>query len=172
MLSDKMNDALNQQVNEEFYSSYLYLAMAGYFEDTNLTGFSNWIRCQVQEEIVHAMKLYDFICERGGRIALKGIKEPAAEWESPRAAFEAAYKHECFISGCINKLIDVAREESDHATEVMLQWFVNEQVEEEASADAVVQKLKLVGTQGEGIFMVDQQMAQRVFTPPPAAGPA
>ncbi len=171
MLSEKVRDALNQQVNEELYSAYLYLSMAAYFEEVNLAGFSHWMRCQVQEEMVHVMKLYDFICERSGRVALQAIKQPKIDWESPLDAISDAYKHECYISGCINKLLDVAREEGDYATEVMLQWFVNEQVEEEASADAVVQKLKLAGHQG-GLFMVDRELSQRVFTPPPADGAA
>ena len=172
MLTDKMNEALNQQVNEELYSAYLYLSMAAYFEDLNLAGFAHWLRCQVQEEIVHAMKIYDFVVERSGRVKLQPIKGPQADWESPSDAFAGAYKHECYISGCINKLVDLARDARDHATDAMLQWFVNEQVEEEASADTVVQKLKLVGNRGDGLFMLDQEMNQRVFTPPPAPGQA
>jgi len=172
MLSDKMNEALNQQINEELYSSYLYLSMAAQFEAKNLPGVTNWLKCQTQEELVHAMRLFDYINERGGRATMLPIKGPGTEWESPLAAFEAAYKHECYISGCINKLVDVAREEGDHATENFLQWFVTEQVEEEASADGVVQQLKLAGSQGPGLFMVDTELGQRVFTPPPAEGEA
>ena len=170
MLTEKMNETLNQQVNEEFFSAYLYLSMNANFEDQNLPGFANWMRAQTQEEIVHAMKIFDFINERRGRVLLKAIKEPAASWESPLAAFEAAYKHECHISGCIGKLVDLAREQSDHATETFLQWFVTEQVEEESSTDAVVQKLKLMGGLADGLFMIDRELATRVFVPPPAAG--
>ena len=172
MLSEKINDALDQQVNEELFSAYLYLSMSAYFEALNLPGFAHWMRVQTQEELVHAMRIFDFINERGGRVTLKPVNGPDVAWESPLAVFEASYKHECHISDCINKLVDAARAESDHATEAMLQWFVNEQVEEEASADAVVQKLKLVGDSGSGLFLLDQEMAQRVFVPPPAEGQA
>ncbi len=171
MLSEKMCDALNKQVNEELYSAYLYMAMAADFESKNLSGFATWMRVQVQEEMTHAVKLFDYINERGGRVALEAIAKPTAEWESPLAAFEAAYKHECHISECINKLVDLARAESDHATENFLQWFVTEQVEEEASTDAVVKKLQLLGGAGNGLFMMDRELGQRVFTPPaPADG--
>jgi ferritin len=164
-----MEKALNKQINEEYFSAYLYLSMAAYFDSINLTGFSNWMRVQSQEEMSHVMKFFDFVIERGGRVHLDAIKKPDIEWASPLAAFEDAYKHECFISGCINDLVTLSLEANDHATDNFLQWFVSEQVEEEASADAIVQKLKLVGDNGPGIFMIDQEMATRVFTPPPAA---
>ena len=170
MLTDKMQEALNKQVNAELYSSYLYLAMDAYFESINLGGFAGWMRCQAQEEIVHAMKLYSFVNERGGRARLDTISCPPAEWASPLAAFSDAYDHETKVSALINDLVAVAVEEKDRATENFLQWFVAEQVEEEKSADDVVQSLKLVGTGGEGLFMLNRELGQRVFVyPTPAA---
>jgi len=170
MLNKKMNDALNEQINAEFYSAYLYLSMEAYFESVNLPGFAKWMRAQIQEESMHAMKLYDFVNERGGRVLLKAIEEPAMEWSSPLAAFEAAYAHEQKVTGLINGLVNLAVEEKDHATNSFLQWFVNEQVEEEASADSVVQQLKMVKDSAEGKFMIDRELGQRVFVPPAAEG--
>ena len=128
------------------------------------------MRVQTQEEMTHVMKIYDFIDERGGRICLKAIDGPPTEWDSPLAAFEAAYEHEQKISGLVNDLVDLAIKEKDHATNSFLQWFVNEQVEEEASADDVVQQLKMVEDAPGGIFLFDRELGQRVFTPPPAEG--
>ena len=166
MLSERMEKALNKQINAELYSAYLYLAMAAYFESINLGGFGNWMRIQAQEELTHAMKFYDFVYERGGRVVLAAVDAPPKEWDSPLAAFEGAYEHECKVSAMINDLVNIAIEEKDHATNNFLQWFVSEQVEEEASADAVVQKLKLIGDHGNGIFMLDRELGQRVFHAP------
>jgi len=166
MLSKKMQGVLNKQVVAELYSAYLYLSMSAYFHSLNLGGFANWMRVQAQEEVTHAMKIFDFVNERGGRALLDTIEKPTTKWASPKAAFEAAYQHERKVTGMINKLLDLAVAESDHATNNFLQWFVSEQVEEEASADEVVQKLKLVGSAGGGMLMVDRELGQRVFTPP------
>ena len=166
MIKEKMQAALTTQVNAELYSSYLYLSMAAYFESINLKGFANWMRVQTQEELVHAMKFYDFIIERGGKVVLSSIEGPPTEWASPLAVFEHAYKHEQKVTGLINNLVDLAMAEQDHATNNFLQWFVAEQVEEEASADEVVQKIKLMGDASGGLFMLDSELAQRVFTPP------
>ena len=166
MLSEKIQEALNDQLNAEIYSSYLYLAMEAYFQDKSLTGFATWMRVQTQEELTHAMKFYDFINERGGRVTLKPIDAPPGDWESPLAAFEAAYKHETIVTGLINKLVDLALAESDHATDTFLQWFVAEQVEEEDSASTVVDRIKLVGEAPGGLFLLDQELGQRTFTPP------
>jgi ferritin len=170
MISKKMQDALNEQINAELYSAYLYLSMVAYFESINLPGFANWMRVQTQEEVMHAMKIYDYVNERGGRVILKSIDEPQAEWKSPLAAFEAAYQHEQKVTGLINGLFNLAIEEKDHAANMFLQWFVSEQVEEESSADAIVQKLKLMADAPGGMYMLDNEMAQRVFTPPAAEG--
>ena len=170
MIGKKMQDALNEQVNAELYSAYLYLSMVAYFESVNLPGFATWMRVQTQEEVVHAMKIYDYVNERGGRVILKPIDGPPAEWKSPLDAFEAAYKHEQKVTGLINGLVNLAIEEKDHAANMFLQWFVSEQVEEENSADTIVQKLKLMADAPGGMYMLDKEMGQRVFTPPAAEG--
>lgn len=165
MISNKIQEAFNEQINAELYSSYLYLSMSAYFESISLPGFAHWMRCQAQEEVVHAMKFYTFISERGGSVQLKAIDGPPTEWESPQAVFEAAYAHEVKVTGLINALVDLAIQERDHASNNFLQWFVAEQVEEEASADEVLQKIKLAGDHGGGLFMLDRELGQRVFTP-------
>ena len=168
MIKEKIQDALNKQINAELYSSYLYLSMSAFFESINLKGCANWMRVQTQEELVHAMKFYDYLIERGGKVLLSSIESPPTEWPSPLAIFENAYQHEQKVTGLINYLVDLAIAEKDHATNNFLQWFVSEQVEEEASADEVVQKIKLMGDARGGIFMLDRELAQRVFTPPTA----
>ena len=142
--------------------------MSAYFESINLKGCANWMRVQTQEELVHTMKFYDYLIERGGKVLLSSIESPPTEWPSPLAIFENAYQHEQKVTGLINELVDLAIAEKDHATNNFLQWFVSEQVEEEASADEVVQKIKLMGDARGGIFMLDRELAQRVFTPPTA----
>jgi ferritin len=170
MIKDKIQDALNKQLNAELYSSYLYLSMAAYFESINLKGFANWMRVQAQEELMHAMKFYDFINERGGRVTLTPIDGPPTQWDSPLAVFEHVYQHEQKVTGLINNLVNLTISEADHATNNFLQWFVAEQVEEESSADEVVQKLKIAGDRGGGLFMLNQELGQRVFTPPATTG--
>lgn len=169
MISKKMEQALNEQVNAELYSAYLYLSMESYFKSLNLNGFANWMRVQTQEEVAHAMKIYDFINERGGRVILKAIEGPETKWQSALAVFKAIYAHEQKVTALINKLVDLAIKEKDHATNSFLQWFVNEQVEEEASADELVQQLKMMKDAPGGMFMIDRELGQRVFTPPAAA---
>jgi ferritin len=169
MLDKKMETALNKQLNAELYSSYLYLSMSAYFQSINLPGFATWMRVQAQEELVHGMKFYDFINERGGRVTLHQIEGPPTEWSSPIDVFENTYKHEQKVTGLINDLVNLAVEARDHATNIFLQWFVTEQVEEEASADEVAQRLKLMGDTKGGLFMLDREMGQRVFTPPAAS---
>ncbi len=168
MLSDKIQEALNAQLNAELYSAYLYAAMAAYFRAANLAGFENWMRVQVQEELSHATKFYDFVNERGGRVRLAPIEGPPAEWDSPSAVFNHVLQHEQKVTGLINDLVDLAAAEKDHATDNFLRWFVAEQVEEEASAEAVRQKLKLGGAAGSALFILDADLGARVFTPPPA----
>jgi len=166
MLSEKMGKAFNDQVNAELYSSYLYLSMEAYFQSLSLKGFANWMRCQAQEELFHAIKIYDHINERGGRVTLTTIESPQVEWKSPLDVFEATLAHEKKVTGLINNLVDLAMSEHDHASNSFLQWYVNEQVEEEASADDVIQKLKLMGDVPNGLFMIDRDLATRVFTMP------
>jgi ferritin len=170
MIGKKLQDALNKQLNAELYSSYLYLSMAAYFERINLRGFANWMRVQVQEENAHAMKFFDYVIERGGRVLLSSIEGPPTKWESPMDAFEHVSKHEQKVTALINKLVNLAVSEKDHATNNFLQWFVSEQVEEEASAEEVVQKLRLMKDAPGGLFMIDRELAQRVFTPPATSG--
>lgn len=161
MLSEKMTKAINDQINAELYSAYLYLSMAAYFEDTNLPGASSWMRHQAQEESEHAMKFFDFVNERRGRVVLAAIDRPQAEWASPLDAFEEAFKHEQYVSGRINSLVELAQAEKDYATASFLTWFVDEQVEEESSVDAIVQRLRLVGDAKQGLFMIDRELGGR-----------
>jgi ferritin len=170
MISKKIEKVLNEQVNAELFSAYLYLSMEAYFKSLNLNGFATWMRVQTQEEVMHTMKIYEFINERGGRIILKAIDGPPTEWDSPLSVFEAAYAHEQKVTGLINNLVNLAIEEKDHATNTFLQWFVNEQVEEEASADQVVQQLKMMEKAPGGMFMLDRELGLRVFTPPATGG--
>ena len=166
MLSERMMKALNKQLNAELYSAYLYLSMAAYFESKNLKGFANWMRVQAQEELMHAMKFFDYINERGGRVYLEAIEKPPTEWKSPLDVFEATYEHEVKVTSMINDLVNMSMEEKDHATYNMLQWFVAEQVEEEASADEIRQQLRMIKEDGRGIMMLDRELKQRTFTPP------
>lgn len=163
MVSEKMFEALNKQLNAELYSAYMYLSMAAYFESKSLNGFANWMKAQAAEEVTHGMKFYDYISERGGRVKMMAIDEPPTEWESPFEAFKAVYNHEVKVSGLINNLVDLALEEKDHMTYNFLQWFVAEQVEEESSADEIVQKLKLAGKEGSGLFLMDRELGTRAF---------
>ena len=169
MIGKKMEKALNGQLNAEFYSAYLYLSMAGYFESIDLKGFANWMRVQTQEERFHAMKFYDYIIERGGRVILKQIEAPPNNWDSPLAVLEATLKHEQKVTGLINDLVYFAREQKDNASEIFLQWFVNEQVEEENNVNTVLGQLKLIKNAPQALFIMDKEMAQRVFTPPTTA---
>lgn len=163
MLSDKMEEQLNEQINAEIYSGYLYYAMEAYFEDEDLTGFASWMHIQAQEELLHAQKFFDFINERGGRVELDAIEKPKKDWNSPLEAFQDAYEHETKVTDRINKLYDLALKENDHATASFLNWFIDEQVEEEASADEIVNKLKRIGDSGHGIFMLDNELGSRTL---------
>jgi len=161
MLNDSIEEALNEQINAELYSEYLYLSMAAYYEDEGLPGFASWMRAQADEERAHAMRIYDFVVERDGRVRLDSIESPPGEWAGPADAFEAAYEHEVEITGMIDDLVALTREENDNAAENMLQWFVAEQVEEEATAQDVLDKLELAGDDGPGLLMLDQELGQR-----------
>ena len=169
MIKAKIQGALNKQLNAELYSSYLYLSMAAYFESVSLKGFANWMLAQTQEELVHAMKFYDYINESAGRVNLTSISAPSAQWDSPLAAFEQVYEHEQKVTGLINDLVTLAVSEADQDTNNFLQWFVAEQVEEESSADEIVQKLRLLGEDRSRLFTLDQELGQRIFTSPAAA---
>jgi ferritin len=168
MISQKMNDAINTQIAAEFYSAHLYLGMAAYLESIDLPGFANWMRVQYQEERFHAEKFFDHIIERDGRAVLRPFDAPPLEWKSALDAFEEAYKHEQKVTSLINNLVDIASAEKDHASYSFLQWYVNEQVEEEASVKTIVQQLKLLGDSRGGLFMMDRELGTRTFTPPTA----
>lgn len=168
MLSPKVQEALNRQVNAELYSSYLYLSMVAHLEAKNLRGMAQWMRVQSGEETTHGMKIYDYILERGGSVTLTQIDAPKISWASPVELFEDAYAHEQKVTAMINGLMDLVVAEKDHASHEFLEWFVTEQVEEESNAQAIVEQLKLVGDSGVGVYMVDQQLGQRIPAAPPA----
>lgn len=161
MVNEKMEAALNEQLNAEVYSGYLYLSMAAYFEDIDLAGFANWMRVQAEEELEHGMKFYDYIIRRGGSVTLKAIEEPQTEWESPLAAFEHVLSHEQLVTSLINNLVDLAIEEKDHATNNFLQWFVEEQVEEEENAMEMLAKVKLAGDNNSIFYALNEEFASR-----------
>jgi len=168
MLNSKIEDLLNKHLNYELYSSYLYLAMAAYFDGLDLKGFSNWMRIQVQEEMSHVVKFYDYILERDGKVRLSSIEGPPTEWDSPVAAFTETLAHEQSVTERINSIVKSAIEENDFATHTFLQWFITEQVEEEATARDVLQKVKMIGDSGDGLFLIDRELGQRVFNAPAA----
>jgi ferritin len=172
MIKKTVEKVLNDQLNAELYSSYLYLSMSSWFSSQNLDGFANWMRVQAREELVHAMKFYDYIIQRDGRVVLTAVKAPPTEWDSPEAVFEHTYNHEQKVTGLINGLVDLSLSEKDHATHMVLQWFVDEQVEEESSASEILGKVKMLGDSKSGIYMLDKELSQRVFTPPPTQQPA
>lgn len=166
MLKDTLQQAINKQINEETYSAYLYYSMSAFFESRDLKGMANWMRIQAQEELFHVNKFFTYVHDREGRISLQPVAGPPLEWANPLEVFKAAHDHECKISRLINDLVDLSMKESDHATANFLQWFVGEQVEEEASAAEIVGQLKLVGDSGYALLMLDRELGQRVFTPP------
>lgn len=166
MINKKVEAALNDQINAEFYSAYLYLSMSAYLESINLSGFANWMLVQFQEEQFHAKKMYDYLIERGGTVTLTEIDAPAVQWDGPLSVFEATLAHEQMVTGRINDLVYLARDERDNAVEIFLQWFVNEQVEEENSAETLIGNLRLIEGSPQALFMLDRELAARVFTPP------
>ncbi|UCC72878.1 MAG: ferritin [Gemmatimonadota bacterium] len=168
MISKKMEEALNAQINAELFSAYVYLSMSAYFNSSDFKGFANWMNAQAQEEVAHAMKIYNFLLDRSGQVVLAAIDGPPTEWESPLAVFEAAYKHEQHVTSLIHNLVALAIDENDYATKNLMDWFVDEQVEEEASASEIVEQLRLIGKDGPGLLMMDRELAQRKFDP--AAG--
>jgi ferritin len=161
MLKEKVLKALNKHLNAEFYSSYLYLSMAAHFESASLTGFASWMRVQSKEEYDHAIKIFDFIHDRDGAVELIKIDAPKTAWKTPIELFEEVYAHEKEVSKSIYELVDLGIVEKDHATTSFLQWFVNEQVEEESSAMKVLDRMKLVGDSKQGLFLMDREMGQR-----------
>ena len=170
MLNEKMEEAMNDHINWELYSAYLYLSMAAYFQSIDLKGFANWMRVQGQEEMFHAMKAYDYLLDRGGKVRLQVIKEPPSQWAGPLEVFEATLEHEQMVTARINDLMYLARDEKDNASEIFLQWYVNEQVEEEDNVGTALGQLKLIKDSPQALFIMDKELGQRVFVPPTAEG--
>ncbi len=166
MLSKTMEKALNGQVNAEFYSAYLYLSMSSYFDSVGLPGCANWMKMQFQEEWMHGSKIYDYVIERGGRVILQAIDQPPSSWDSAQSVFEEVLKHEQKVTGLINNLANQAQDERDHATSIFLQWFISEQVEEEATAGGILDRIRLIGDNSAALLALDQELAARVFVPP------
>lgn len=169
MISKKMASALNAHLNFEFYSSYIYVSMASHAHHMGLKGFANWFNVQVQEELVHVQRIYNYILNQGEKVVLEAIEKPRNKFDSPLALFEITLEHERQVTARINKLAGLARKENDHATSTMLQWFITEQVEEESAAGDIIQQLKLVGNSGNGLFLVDKELGARTFVPPTPA---
>lgn len=169
MISERMQQKLNEQIQKEFYSAYLYLSMEAYFASINLNGFANWFHIQAQEEKDHAMLIFDYVNRVGGRVTLMGIDAPKVEFGSIEEVLQDTLVHEQFVTKSIYDIVDVALEERDHKTNAFLQWFVNEQVEEEENADSNLKKFALVKDDGRGILMLDTEMATRIYTPITAA---
>jgi ferritin len=161
MVSQKIVDALNLQLNKELFSSYLYLSMSAYFDGKNLSGMTQWMKLQSQEEYEHAMKFYDFILRLGGKVKLSAIEEPQIDWESPKKVFEDSLHHEQYISKSIHQLMDLAIEEGHHPTKSFLQWFVDEQVEEEDSVQQIVENFNMIGDDKGALFMLDRELGAR-----------
>jgi ferritin len=170
MLGKAVQEAMNEQIKNELYSAYQYLAMAAYCESANLPGFAHWMRTQAREETEHAMKFYDFILDRSGRVVLQAIDQPVADFSSPLEVFEQALEHEQKVTAMINDLYGLAVTENDYASQTFLQWFVTEQVEEEKNAGDVVETLNMVGDKSEALFLLDRELAGRAADEQPGPG--
>lgn len=169
MIKKEVLNALNEQINAESYSAYMYLSMAAYFEEMGLSGFANWMKVQYQEEAAHALKFFNYITERNGKVVLKAIDQVPVDFDGIVDVFEKTLAHEINVTNLINNLMNVAVAANDHATQSFLKWFVDEQVEEEANVEKILANLRLINGQGNGIFMMDREMSQRVFVDPNAA---
>ena len=165
MLNKKLEEALNAQINAEFWSAYLYLSMSSDMSDKGMAGVANWFAIQFKEEQDHAMKFFNYVISRGGKVTLKPIEKVDTEWKSPLAAFEQTLQHEEKVTSLINDLYALAEQEKDYATQSMLKWFIDEQVEEEENAKAIIDTLKLIGDNGYGLYQLDKELATRVYTP-------
>lgn len=168
MIGKKIEKAFNEQINAETYSAYLYWSMSSAFMDMNLPGMANWMRVQALEEMTHAEKFFNYTIERGGRVKLAAIQAPPTDWSSAEEIFKHVQKHEAHVTKLINDLMDLALAEKDHAAAMFLQWFVNEQVEEEATAAEILGKLKIAGSSSPALYMLDRELGSRVFNPPAA----
>ena len=168
MIGEKLTKAMNDQIKNELESYYIYLSMAAYFHSISLDGMGHWMRCQAHEEMIHAMKFFEHLIDRGGKVELQDVKQLKTEWASPLEAFQDAYAHEQFITGKINELTGIAREEKDYASEPMLAWFSDEQIEEEASTGKIADEMAMIGDDKSGLLMIDRELAQRAY---PAGSP-
>ncbi|MFO8082379.1 MAG: ferritin [Armatimonadota bacterium] len=168
MIDERMNEAINDQINAELWSAYIYYAMGQWFEDQDLPGMAQWMYAQTQEEIFHADKFAHYVNERGGRVVMKAIEAPQEEWDSPVAVFEHALEHEQMVTGRINDLVDLAIEINDHASRNFLAWYVDEQVEEEDNVGGVLAQVKRAVDSPNALMMMDRELGSRVFTPPAA----
>jgi len=166
MLKSKVEKALNEQINKEMYSAFLYMGMSAYTDSKGWPGFANWFMVQYQEEMEHAMKLYHYIQDQGSRVILEAIDKPPAEFGTPLEMFKQTLAHEQLVTRSINDLMDLSVQEKDHATQIFLQWFVTEQVEEENNDQTIIDQLKFVGPDGNGLFMLDRELGTRMYTPP------
>jgi len=169
MIKKEVLDSINEQINAESYSAYMYLSMAAYFEEMGLSGFANWMKVQYQEESAHALKFFNYLTERNGKVVLKAIAQVPIEFNGIVDVFEKTLAHENNVTALINNLMNVAVAANDHATQSFLKWFVDEQVEEESNVEKILATLKLINGEGNGIFMMDREMSQRVFVDPTAA---
>lgn len=170
MIGDKMADALNTQVNKEMYSGYLYLAMSAQATHLGYNGVANWFKVQTQEEMTHAMKMYDYLNSQEAKVTLLAIDKPSGEYTSIQEMFEKTLEHEKLVTSLIHNLVKISRDEHDYASEIFLQWFVTEQIEEEENATEILNNLRMMGDKGEGVFMIDKDLGSRVFTPPAPSG--
>lgn len=161
MISAALQKAINEQINKELFSSYLYLSMAAYFEDQNLPGFAKWMYVQEGEEREHGKKFYEYLVDRGAKVELKAITAPATTWKSSLDVFKEVQKHEAFVTASINSLYELALSEKDYASQIMLQWFITEQIEEEKNAAEIVQKLELIESKGTAVLMLDHELGHR-----------
>lgn len=166
MISKKLQDAINSQINKELHSEYIYLSMAAYFHSNDLDGIANFFSVQTQEEHFHAMKFFDYLLERGGKVELKTIDGPPIDFKSHIDVFEQTLAHEQYITKSINELMDLAIKENDHSLTSFLKWYVDEQVEEEATASRLLSRIKIIDGSGQGLLMMDAELSQRTFTPP------
>lgn len=165
-INKNVEKILNEQINAEFWSAYFYLSMSNYFNANGMPGFANWMKVQFEEETFHAMKMMDFVNERGGRVILQPIAEVPSEWDGVLNIYEETLKHEETVTSLINGCVNVAMEEKDHATVNFMKWFVDEQVEEEATVSEIIDQLKMFNCQGQGLYMLDKEFKARTFTPP------
>jgi ferritin len=169
MINTRLEDVINNQINAELYSAYLYLSMSAYFESINLPGFANWMKIQFVEEQFHGLKFLNYVVSRGGRVKLEAIEKPQIEWNNPLEVFEHTLEHEKHVTALLNNIAEVAEIEKDRATRNLMVWFIDEQVEEEGNAEKIINELKMIGGEGHGLLMLDREFATRVFTPPVGA---